>query len=174
LKKEANPLTPIKNISSLEELAVFHTNIQTYSKMIMGVDYQHREDIVSDFYLKMHKWWNNNPGKTIHGGFVASSLHNAFKNKVKAKKYIIDQEFIEEDHQEVIDSLLKDKIKDEIILCELDDIINTLHWYERAVLLYSYDIDLKTIAKETGISYKSLRITMQNIKLKIKNTIDGK
>ena len=73
--------------------------------------------------------------------------------------------------EEIDDSELsiKNKEMDEIKWEKLNSSIQTLSWYEKKVLEYSFQMSLSELSRKSDISYKSLTHTLKKIKLKLFN-----
>lgn len=170
-------LHTIKNVGSLEELAKYHKLIFKHAVMVTGyVNKTNAKDLVQEFYLKMHDYFEKNPNKKINGGFIATALKNRY---IDEKRYMSRFDFgIAE--KDSIQTYLEDRADDEAyeattedyLLSELEDIIdNHLTGEERLLIELSYDMNLSELSRKTDISYSNLRYEYLKTKKKIEQKL---
>lgn len=167
----------IKDISSLEELSKHHKLIYRHAVMVTGyVNKTDAKDLVQEFYLKMHDYFEKNPKKKINGGFIATALKNRFIDEKRfmnrfdfgigekdSTQIYLESRPAEEEYEETYEDSL---------LSELESIVdNQLTGEEKLLIELSYDMNLSELARQTGINYSNLRYEYLKIREKIKQKL---
>ena len=101
------------------------------------------QDLVQDMYVKLHDY-----NKPINKGFVYRVLRNMFLDEKKKRK--VSLEFVEEIKDYFINYTECDKLDTRI---EALDLIEHLDWFDREVLLQSFEMSLRQKEKETDVPY---------------------
>ena len=168
-------LSVIKDVNSLEELSKYDKIIRNKCKELIKCP-DTAEDIVNDMYIKIHGAFEK--GVTVNGGYVFITLKNLINNYYK-KNNRLDFGNAEEDSkipdiEDDYDEVVEGKLYKEELYDEMERRIDTLHWYDKAVLEYEEKYNLSELSRKTGISYRSLNHTKDKIKKKLGIKKDSK
>ncbi len=160
-------LSNISNINNINDLAQYYDQIRAYAHQINPQKKEEIDDIVQDCFIKLDRIFKKYPDKVIDGGYIALTLTSLYKNY--RKNYLNKNIMNDSPTEEIDDSELsiKNKEMDEIKWEKLNSSIQTLSWYEKKVLEYSFQMSLSELSRKSDISYKSLTHTLKKIKLKL-------
>lgn len=158
----------IKNIRTIEQLAIYDTIIRTHAKILIK-DNNLAEDIVQNVYVAIDKYLRKYPEKVIDGGFVSMSIRNRAKNYYKAYTNRfnfgnkIEQAYIPEKEECFEDLIVKE---DEEILYEmLEERIADLNVSDQALIHATFQMNLKEISRTNHLSYEKIRKRYKQLKI---------
>lgn len=159
MNKPPNPnkFSLIKGITNMEDLVLYDKVFRSYANRIVE-DKSFADDLVNDMYLKLHGTFKK--GKTVNGGYIVQTLQNLYKNYIKLEKRKdkgneIDGPFIP-DTLDDVEETIEEKLDKEELYDEIGKRIETLSWYEKAILEINQTKSLLQLSKDSKISYKSL------------------
>lgn len=148
----------IKDINTLEQLSKHDTLIRNHTKEFIKCN-DTADDLVNDMYLSLNRAMLK--GKVIDGGYVHITLQNLYKNYLKFKVNRFDfGDSINEakipEFEDKFEDTYQDKIYEESLYEEIEARIENLTWYEKKILEFEDVISLSELARQSGITYRSL------------------
>ena len=98
------------------------------------------DDLVQDMYVKISSY------KKANSSFIYKTIKNIFIDYLRSKREVsLEDWHIKNDNSSVT--------QDRYALLEM---IDSLHWFEREILLITHEMSLRKAEKETGITYGKL------------------
>lgn len=157
-KEPKYKLSVIKDITTLTELSKYDTLIRNHAKEFIRCK-ETADDLVNDMYLSLNKAMLK--GKNIDGGYIHITLQNLYKNHLKFKIGRFDfGDSINEakipEFEDNFEETYQDKLYQESLYEELEVRIENLTWYEKKILEFEDVISLSELARQSGITYRSL------------------
>jgi len=167
----------IKNITNIIALSKYDSTIREHATILTKGDRELADDMVQELYIQLHKYFSKYPNKIIDGGLVSVSLRNLIRNyqKYELNRYDrggVDYEVSFPEIPDDIEDIVREKMEIEKCYEIIEERINSLSWYERKILEYSYKMSLLELSKQSKISYQSLITTRDKINNKL--GINGK
>jgi len=139
-------------------------------------EYDFAEDIVQECYITLYKYANE--GKVIRDnvvsrGYMYFTLRSLYYQYYNSKKRITKVSLDDEEFTIQIpnDSQMDEQIAFHKICTMIDEHIEGWRWYEKKLFTLYRDTDLsiRSIAKETNISWVSIFNTLKHAKQEINN-----
>ena len=131
-------------------------------------EFDEAEDVVQDMYIRLDKYAKN---KTITKSYVWLTLRNIYFNKQKNTKQFIDIDSCINLQQE------ENEYKENEALINLNqkliEEVNEWHWADKLLFeIYSKNkISMRQLAKETGISTRTIFWVIKKCKMKLKENV---
>jgi len=156
----------------LEELSKHHKEWITMVNKFGEFNYA--EDFVQSMYLRIDKYSAFDKCVTdgkVNKGYVWCVLRSMYfqylKDKKRLERVSIGEGFLIEDRVNEVDENYG------VLLCKIDNEINSWHWYDKMLfkLYKDQDLTMRAIAEETNISLTSIFTTIKNCKDKLRDSV---
>lgn len=165
--KTSVSLHNIKDVRSVEDLAVHYNLIKRHLFVLARRSGEDIEDLLQDFFINMHKYFEKYPDKVINGGFVSNSLRNMLRNyyvSVKRNPAVYEMDLVAtEDNSEELEL----KTEEELKYDEMYSMVEELDWAEKTVLEYSLIMSVAELSRLSEIPYQNLVYALNCAKKKL-------
>jgi RNA polymerase sigma factor (sigma-70 family) len=106
------------------------------------------DDLVQEMYLRIHKY---PPEKEINNFYIYVIIKNCFYDYLKQEKQYtqIDERTLQQPEDVTNNAYFS-------LLDRLDEEVNTLHWYQKELILRTQKKSPRKIQAETGINYQHI------------------
>lgn len=132
-----------------------------------GASKELAEDVVQDMYIKLHTWSQTNDRSLMYNKdevnyyFVFKALRSIYLDEVKRQGFTVNPDT---DHL-FVNKTNEDEIAYQEINEEIEDRLSKMYWYDRKIfeLVYVKKISRLQLSEMTGISYHSIKRTVQKV-----------